>query len=339
MSKHFHLPVNKLQTAISAVPWLPWISPSVFTLNDTTVAHASSGLASEKISKSSVKKSTTQKKVTTEVGNANKGHANHESIIRLEGIVLSFGGVRAIKDVSLSVKLGEICAIIGPNGAGKSSLLNVINGVYRANSGTVIFQGSYFKSIRPLHAAKLGIGRTFQHNALFKGLSVLENVLAGLTRHSRTTLIEHAFGLPRYRKEKREFLRRADEILHFLELESYRDTIVSTLPYGVQKRVDLARALVGKPTLLLLDEPMAGMNQEEKRELSHFIRETNRSFGTTVVLIEHDIGVVMNLSQHVVVLDNGRKIADGTPTEVRANQDVIDAYLGVAHRKEEGAGI
>lgn len=259
-----------------------------------------------------------------------------EAILELEKIVLNFGGVQAIKDVSLSVKTGEVCAIIGPNGAGKSSLLNVINGVYRAASGEVIFLKHPFKRIRPLRAAKLGIGRTFQHNALFKGLSVIENVLVGLTRHSRTNLIDHALKLPRYRKESRDFLERADSILKFLELEPYRDMIVSTLPYGVQKRVDLARSLVGKPTLLLLDEPMAGMNQEEKREMIRFIRESNRSLGITVVLIEHDIGVVMNLSDHVIVLDNGRKIADGQPSEIRANQNVIDAYLGVARQNKKG---
>ena len=166
---------------------------------------------------------------------------------------------------------------------------------------------------------------------MFKRLSVRDNVLAGLIRHSRTTLIEHAFGVGRDRSETREFGRRADDIIAFLELTRHRDAIVSTLPYGVQKRVDLARALVGRPTLLLLDEPMAGMNQDEKREMSRFILDANRTLETTIVLIEHDIGVVMGLSHHVVVLDYGRKVGDGTPEEVRNNPDVITAYLGAVH--------
>lgn len=259
-------------------------------------------------------------------------------ILQLEGITLAFGGVTAISRVDLEVYAGEICAIIGPNGAGKSSLLNIVNGVYRANAGELVFDGAHFRRITPLRAARLGIGRTFQHNALFKPLTVLDNVLAGLTRHSRTTLLEHAFGLPRERAENREFVRRAAETLEFLELTPHRNTVVSTLPYGLQKRVDLARALVARPKLLLLDEPMAGMNQEEKREMSRFIRETNRAFGTTVVLIEHDIGVVLGLSHRVVVLENGRRIAAGTPAEVRANQVVIDAYLGVTHGRQTSVG-
>jgi branched-chain amino acid transport system ATP-binding protein len=254
-----------------------------------------------------------------------------EPILRLRDVSLSFQGVQALSALSFDVARGEICALIGPNGAGKSSLLNVINGVYRADSGDIVFEDKRFERIRPLHAARLGIGRTFQHNALFKRLSVLDNVLAGLTRHSRTTLVEHAFGIGRDRSETRKFARRAADVIAFLDLTRHSHTIVSTLPYGVQKRVDLARALVGRPTLLLLDEPMAGMNQDEKREMSRFILEANRTLGTTIVLIEHDIGVVMGLSHHVVVLDYGRKVGDGAPEEVRNNPDVIAAYLGPIH--------
>ncbi|MGY3610898.1 MULTISPECIES: ABC transporter ATP-binding protein [unclassified Bradyrhizobium] len=254
-----------------------------------------------------------------------------EPILRLRDVYLSFKGIKALSALSFDVARGEICALIGPNGAGKSSLLNVINGVYRANSGDVIFNKQRFDRIRPARAANLGIGRTFQHNALFKRLSVLDNILAGLVRHSRTTIFEDAFGIGRDRSEAREFKARADDIIGFLDLERHREAIVSTLPYGVQKRVELARALVGRPTLLLLDEPMAGMSQDEKREMSRFILEANRSLETTVVLIEHDMGVVMGLSHHVVVLDYGRKVGDGTPEEVRNNPDVITAYLGAVH--------
>lgn len=257
--------------------------------------------------------------------------ARSEAILSLRGVSLSFQGIKALDALSFEVATGEICALIGPNGAGKSSLLNVINGIYRADAGEVLFKGQLFGRIRPLQAARLGIGRTFQHNALFKRLSVLDNILAGLTRHSRTTLFEHAFGLGRDAAETRAFQERADDVIGFLELAPYRNAVVSTLPYGVQKRVDLARGLVGRPTLLLLDEPMAGMNHDEKRNMSRFIVEANRSLGTTIVLIEHDIGVVMNLSHHVVVLDYGRKVGDGEPDEVRRNPDVISAYLGTVH--------
>jgi branched-chain amino acid transport system ATP-binding protein len=252
-------------------------------------------------------------------------------LLRLSDVSLSFKGIRALNGLSFDVAEGEICALIGPNGAGKSSLLNVINGVYRADHGDIVFAGHRYERIHPLQAARLGIGRTFQQNALFTRLSVLDNVLAGLTRLGRATFLEEALRVGRYATDLRRFHEEALKIIRFLHLEPYIQTVVSLLPYGLQKRVDLARALVAQPKLLLLDEPMAGMNQAEKAEMSHFIAEVNRDLGTTIVLIEHDVGVVMGLSHHVVVLDYGRKVGDGTPEQVRNNPDVIAAYLGKPH--------
>lgn len=252
-------------------------------------------------------------------------------ILDLRSISLSFAGVKAIEDASFRVAQGEICGIIGPNGAGKSSLMNIISGVYRPDAGELYLRGERVHGWTPNRAARRGIARTTQNLALFRGLSVLDNLMLGRTLHTRTGFFAHALRFGPAAREERAERERVRAILRFLEIERYQDRLVSQLSYGLQKRVELGRALAAEPSLLLLDEPMAGMTVQEKLELCRFIVEVNETQGTSVVMIEHDMGVVMDLSDHVVVLDYGRKIGDGTPAEVRENPRVIDAYRGLAN--------
>ncbi|MET1076392.1 MAG: ABC transporter ATP-binding protein [Pseudomonas sp.] len=249
-------------------------------------------------------------------------------LLELVDIGLAFRGVQALSGIGFAVAQGEICALIGPNGAGKSSLLNLINGVYQPQQGQIRFAGESRRRMQPQDAAAHGIARTFQNIALFKGMSVLDNVLCGRTLKRRSSWLEQALRVGRAPREDDRQREAAERVLAFLQIQPWRDARVGTLPYGLQKRVELARALAAEPRLLLLDEPMAGMNAEEKQDMSRYIRDINREFATTVVLIEHDIGVVMALAQHVVVLDHGHKIGDGTPDAVRRNPEVIAAYLG-----------
>ncbi len=250
-------------------------------------------------------------------------------MLDMQNISLSFGGVKALTDISFNVREHEIRAIIGPNGAGKSSMLNVINGVYTPQQGGIEFRGQRFSRMNPRRAAEMGIARTFQNLALFKGMSVLDNIMTGRNLRMKSGLLAQAFRLGPAEREEIQHREFVENIIDFLEIQAYRKTPVGRLPYGLQKRVDLGRALAMEPRLLLLDEPMAGMNIEEKQDMSRFILDVNDEFGTTIVLIEHDMGVVMDISDRVVVLDYGKKIGDGKPDEVRANEDVIRAYLGV----------
>lgn len=262
---------------------------------------------------------------------AGRGRVFGEPVLTLENIQLGFGGVKAIDDVSFEVRKGEILAIIGPNGAGKSSMLNCINGFYKPRSGAITFKGRRLPAMDPHFAAANGVARTFQNIALFRGMSTLDNLMTGRGLKMRRGLFWQALYWGPAQREEMEHRAHVERVIDFLEIQAIRRTPVGKLPYGLQKRVELGRALAMEPEILLLDEPMAGMNVEEKQDMSRFILEVNQEFGTTIVLIEHDMGVVMDISDRVVVLDYGRKIADGTPDQVRANQQVIDAYLGVSH--------
>lgn len=274
---------------------------------------------------------TFQANVGDAMSNSEAAAAKPEVMLEVEHVSLSFGGVKAITDISFDIHKGEVRAIIGPNGAGKTSMLNVINGFYHPQEGTISWQGKVRRRMKPHEAAKSGIARTFQNVALFKGMSTLDNVMTGRGLKMNANFFWQCIHKGPALREENEHREKVEEIIDFLEIQHIRNKPVGKLPYGLQKRVELARALAMEPDLLLLDEPMAGMNLEEKEDMSRFIIETNQRYGTTIALIEHDIGVVMDLSDRVVVLDYGKKIGDGPPEEVQANQEVIDAYLGVSH--------
>ena len=252
-------------------------------------------------------------------------------ILKLDNISLAFGGVKALTDISFDVREHEVRAIIGPNGAGKSSMLNCINGVYAPQEGQITFRGKTFSHMNSRQVAELGVARTFQNLALFKGMSVIDNIMTGRNLRMKTNLFQQAIRWGAAEREESEHRLSVEKIIDFLEIQAYRKTPVGRLPYGLQKRVDLGRALAMEPKVLLLDEPMAGMNVEEKQDMCRFILDVNDQFGTTIVLIEHDMSVVMDLSDRVVVLDYGQKIGDGDPDEVRSSPEVIKAYLGTSH--------
>ncbi|MBW1786440.1 MAG: ABC transporter ATP-binding protein [Deltaproteobacteria bacterium] len=259
------------------------------------------------------------------------------AILEGKGLSINFGGLQALSDVDFSVEEGEIYAIIGPNGAGKTTIFNCISRIYRPDTGYIEFHGQELLKKRISDISKLGIARTFQNIALFKHMTVLENLLLGCHSKLRADVLSAGIFYGRAVKEELRIRERAEEIIDFLEIEHTRKSVVSLLPYGIQKRVELGRALVSKPKMLLLDEPMAGMNVEETEDMARFILDIQEEMGTTILMIEHDMGVVMDISDQVCVLDFGKKISEGKPKKIREDPVVIKAYLGEM-TEDEGNG-